>query len=113
MSKDLNRKVPAWLGFLIVVARGRAGRDLHWPDPSRPGVPMFPHRDGWHYINNDMLYWRAQEQKYALNSVLAAALPPHKQATSVYCGTLFTQTDVRELLGAQRARFVAPGKHDG
>ncbi|ANA14196.1 hypothetical protein [Acetobacter oryzifermentans] len=24
----------------------------NWPDPNRPGVPMFPERDGWHWLSN-------------------------------------------------------------
>jgi hypothetical protein len=24
-----------------------------WPDPSRPGVPLHPERDGWHWIQTD------------------------------------------------------------
>lgn len=24
----------------------------NWPDPKRPGAPMLPERDGWHWISN-------------------------------------------------------------
>ena len=24
----------------------------NWPDPKRPGVPMFAERDGWHWLSN-------------------------------------------------------------
>jgi hypothetical protein len=24
--------------------------DNNWPDPARPGVPMNPERDGWHWV---------------------------------------------------------------
>ncbi|OUJ06617.1 hypothetical protein [Acetobacter malorum] len=24
----------------------------NWPNPERPGVPMFPERDGWHWLSN-------------------------------------------------------------
>lgn len=24
----------------------------NWPNPERPGVPMFPDRDGWHWLSN-------------------------------------------------------------
>lgn len=24
----------------------------NWPDPKRPGVPMLPERDGWHWLSN-------------------------------------------------------------
>ena len=25
-----------------------------WPDPSKPGVPMNPERDGWHWVDRPM-----------------------------------------------------------
>lgn len=24
----------------------------NWPNPEQPGVPMFPERDGWHWLSN-------------------------------------------------------------
>ncbi len=37
--------------------------DNNWPDPARPGVPLNPERDGWHWLKtpdeNDAPYeWR-------------------------------------------------------
>ncbi len=39
--------------------------DNNWPDPARPGVPMNPERDGWHWLvcplKHDVFprFWRA------------------------------------------------------
>ncbi|MFE8872746.1 hypothetical protein ACE4RV_06195 [Acetobacter persici] len=26
--------------------------NTNWPNPEQPGVPMFPERDGWHWLSN-------------------------------------------------------------
>ena len=40
-----------------------------WPDPSRPGVPLLPHRDGLHGLvlgwhEAKCLWWDAGEQRW-------------------------------------------------
>lgn len=36
-----------------------------WPDPTRPGVPMNPERDGWHWLRAPFdlhaVYWRSKD----------------------------------------------------
>jgi hypothetical protein len=29
----------------------------NWPDPARPGVPMNPDRDGWHWLTRKNGLW--------------------------------------------------------
>ena len=38
--------------------------DNNWPDPARPGVPLNPERDGWHWLEEtiatECFFWRAK-----------------------------------------------------
>lgn len=35
-----------------------------WPDPMRPGVPMNPERDGWHWLDECAREWSAIDQAW-------------------------------------------------
>ncbi|MFS8368456.1 hypothetical protein ACJRO0_13330 [Acetobacter oryzifermentans] len=76
----------------------------NWPDPNRPGVPMFPEREGWHVMEGRVAgqtalthwngrEWGGGEQVRALNT-----LPEWYR----YVGPVLTPTQINEMLAAER-----------
>ena len=79
----------------------------NWPDPSRPGVPMFPERDGWHVMEGRVAgqtalthwngrEWGGGEQVRALNT---------SPEWYRYVGPVLTPTQINEMLAAERKRI--------
>lgn len=87
----------------------------NWPDPKRPGVPMFPERDGWHWLSiGDAspipIEWNADQSPvafddwgWALGDCDDDLHSPEKAAKSMrYHGPVLTPTQINEMLAAER-----------
>ena len=83
----------------------------NWPNPERPGVPMFPERDGWHLLRIsgfvEACRWRplekAKEWLTTVGIVFSSAdlaLP----GAAEYIGPHLTPTQIAELLAGERER---------
>ncbi|ANA14197.1 hypothetical protein [Acetobacter oryzifermentans] len=81
--------------------------DTNWPDPNRPGVPMFHERDGWHVMEGRVAgqtalthwngrEWGGGEQVRALNT---------SPEWYRYVGPVLTPTQINEMLAAERERI--------
>lgn len=82
----------------------------NWPDPKRPGVPLFPERDGWHAIGLTIKqvkwwdaankYWWDFERRYYLTlDEVAFRVPGYG-----YIGPVLTPAQINEMLAAERER---------
>lgn len=83
----------------------------NWPDPERPGVPMFPEQDGWHMTTHSgatsptVSFWCASEEVWKSG---ASSYPPNYLAHPMrkYIGPILTPTQITELLAGERERCV-------
>lgn len=82
----------------------------NWPNPKRPGVPLFPERDGWHAIGLTIKqvkwwdaankYWWDSERRYYLTlDEVAYRVPEYR-----YDGPILTPAQIAEMLAAERER---------
>ncbi|QEO17821.1 hypothetical protein [Acetobacter vaccinii] len=82
----------------------------NWPNPERPGVPMFPERDGWHAIGLTIQqvkwwdaankYWWDSEKRYYLTlDEVAYRVPEYR-----YIGPIIPPTQIAEMLAGERER---------
>lgn len=80
----------------------------NWPNPERPGVPLFPERDGWHAIGLTIKqvkwwdaankYWWDSEKRYYLTlDEVAYRVPEYR-----YIGPVLTPTQIAEMLAGER-----------
>ncbi|WP_281650198.1 hypothetical protein [Novacetimonas hansenii] len=80
----------------------------NWPDPNRPGAPMFPEQDGWHVMEGicggqtALTHWNGREwgggeQVRSLNT------SPERYR---YVGAVYTPAQVSALLVAERERVI-------
>ncbi|MBS1014453.1 hypothetical protein [Acetobacter persici] len=90
-----------------------AGADIKnptsWPNPERPGYPMFPERDGWHMTRHSgatkptLSFWLASEGEWKGGgcnySPEYMAHPMRK-----YIGPVLTPTQITEMLAGERER---------
>ena len=85
--------------------------NTNWPDPTRPGVPMFPERDGWHAIGLTIKqvkwwdatnkYWWDSERRYYLTlDEVAFRVPGYG-----YIGPVLNPAQINEMLAAERERI--------
>ena len=78
----------------------------NWPDPKRPGVPMFPERKGWHVIdarsggNTVLAYWNGKEWS-AGDCVRGLNSSPEWWR---YNGAVLSATQINGMLAAERER---------
>ncbi|GCD59363.1 hypothetical protein NBRC3280_1876 [Acetobacter pasteurianus NBRC 3280] len=78
----------------------------NWPAPKRPGVPMFPERDGWHVIDarsggiTVLTYWNGKEWS-AGDCVRGLNSSPEWWR---YNGAVLSATQINEILAAERER---------
>ena len=85
----------------------------NWPDPKRPGVPMFPERDGAHVFENEndedlhlVYHWNSGKQcwsDFPVNTTKQWDLKPSLQDYK-YVGPVLTSTQINEMLAAERER---------
>lgn len=80
----------------------------NWPDPNRPGVPLFPEQEGWHVMEGrsagqtalthwNGIEWGGGEQVRALNT---------SPEWYRYVGPVLSPTQINEMLAAERERCV-------
>ena len=84
----------------------------NWPNPERPGVPMFPERDGLHVVMGPydrvpiLVLWRSQTNHYLKGET---RFTPEEvlDARIAYGGPHLTPTQISELLAGERERVIA------
>lgn len=76
----------------------------NWPDPTRPGVPLFPERDGWHMLDRDVWQWSAKRKAWNDTVLHPNFVLPKNMAWRKYYGPVFSPTQIKEMLAAQRER---------
>lgn len=99
---------------------------INWPNPERPGVPMFPEREGRHLLRIsgfvEACRWRplekAEEWMTAMGKIFSSA-GLARPGVAEYIGPVLTPTQIAELLAGERERCCdivanrAPGNfHD-
>ena len=72
-----------------------------WPDPEKPGVPLNPEVDGFHWLGNAAFVWAAKFGNWALNGM---GFPPEFFATTAYLGPCLTPAEA-DALRADNARL--------
>lgn len=84
-----------------------------WPDPARPGVPMNPEKDGWHWFfdTNEpefmaAAFWRSCRQDWHVDGEDLAA---SDLETAGYGGPCLTPADHAAAVAQARAEAVPPG----
>lgn len=82
--------------------------DANWPNPKRPGVPMFPERDGWHWVATQgnairPLHWSWKSESWCASADPWASFWKYTDGWS-YIGPCFTPTQIAELLAGERER---------
>jgi hypothetical protein len=70
-----------------------------WPDPSRPGVPLHPERDGWHWVDECAREWSATEQAWLDHA--GDPVPAFTYMRLRYLGPCLTRAEVAAALAAQ------------
>ena len=91
---------------------GPMSATMNWPDPDRPGYPMFPERDGWHLIvdggqcacywhHGKELWWNENKRVYmAIDDIT-------KQTCCIeYIGPVRTPAQIAEMLARERERCL-------
>ncbi|MFS8369680.1 hypothetical protein [Acetobacter indonesiensis] len=90
----------------------------NWPNPERPGVPMFPERDMFHSIGSkkhfetytilqeDLWLWVARKRLYMRNALRMTVSEAHALGC-VYGGACLTPTQIADMLAAERERAVS------
>lgn len=89
----------------------------NWPNPERPGVPMFPERDGWHWLSYGQkqepvpFKWYSEEFSDAPTEWAWETDNGPEDASVIaryfcYHGPILTPTKIAELLAGERERAV-------
>jgi hypothetical protein len=76
-----------------------------WPDAARPGVPMHPERDGWHWLRNRWgatvpALWLVSDGMWRFNDASYSA--KNAGQNQKYLGPCHTPAEVAALVGAAR-----------
>ncbi|MGX7346383.1 hypothetical protein ACWM9A_10865 [Acetobacter pasteurianus] len=91
----------------------------NWPDPKRPGVPMFPERDGWHALEDDErkeYWWDAHCSCWTTSEDGEFSWIPDDMSSVLgfsYIGPVLTPTQINEMLAAERERCILACKNEG
>jgi hypothetical protein len=72
-----------------------------WPDHEKPGVPLHPDVDGFHWLGNAAFVWVAKCGNWGLNGV---GFPPEFFANTFYHGPCLTPAET-DALRAENARL--------
>lgn len=92
----------------------------NWPDPARPGVPLKPEQDGWHWLvqaGHEMpAMWNAAQQQWSQGGLCCSGSCSPKYVASDtfiprvrYLGPCLTPAEVEARVA--EARRAAPGKN--
>ncbi|MFT8445090.1 MAG: hypothetical protein ABF751_09785 [Acetobacter orientalis] len=76
----------------------------NWPNPERPGVPMFPERSGRHYVGSNLLFWYSAIQKWVTAGPIQGCKAAEDFAGDEYHGPVLTPTQIAELMAGERER---------
>ncbi|MFT8439876.1 hypothetical protein [Acetobacter fabarum] len=87
----------------------------NWPNPERPGVPLFPERDGWHWLSYGQnqepvpFEWSSEEFSDAPTEWAWGTDDGPEDAYEMarrfcYHGPCLTPTQIAELLAGERER---------
>lgn len=80
----------------------------NWPDPKRPGVPLFPERDGWHVVTlwrsgrQVTGFWHARKQKWGSIDGVYTLTPKDAVNNTKYYAASLTITQIADMLAAER-----------
>jgi hypothetical protein len=66
----------------------------NWPDPDKPGVPLNPDVDGFHWLGNAAFVWVAKVENWGLNGI---GFPPEFFANTSYHGPVLTPAEVSAI----------------
>lgn len=78
--------------------------DTNWPNPERPGAPLFPERSGRHHVGDHLLFWYSDIQQWVTASPIRGCKEPEDFAGDEYHGPVLTPTQIAELLAGERER---------
>lgn len=83
----------------------------NWPNPERPGVPLFPDRNGEHKINyHDEAFlaaWIAEEGIWFIYDLDNCYTPKEaEERFTYYHGPVLTHTQIAEMLAAERECII-------
>lgn len=92
--------------------------DTNWPNPERPGVPMFPERDGLHVLkwgNSPILIWDKAPHPQAAMEIWEWDSKTQKWGIILaknmvregysYISPILTPTQISEMLAGERERI--------
>ncbi|MCP1243277.1 hypothetical protein [Acetobacter lambici] len=79
----------------------------NWPNPERPGVPMFPDRNGLHAIRTPLgteflVKWDSAGAR--LLNLSGSPVPVERHPKLSYIGPCLTPAQIAEMLAAERER---------
>ncbi|KAA8387656.1 hypothetical protein FKW31_03150 [Acetobacter sp. DmW_136] len=83
--------------------------DTNWPDPNRPGVPMFPDVSARHVLDNKrrkslkLVFWDHQQEHYCTEIGYLTPLEIVSMDWGYYAPAL-TPAQINEMLAAERER---------
>lgn len=81
----------------------------NWPNPERPGVPMFPEKDGEHVFFSPfegsflVIFWEAATERYLRNGK-EFSVDTIQDSAIGYHGPCLTPAQIAEMLAAERER---------
>ncbi|WP_395495794.1 hypothetical protein [Acetobacter sp. KSO5] len=83
----------------------------NWPNPERPGYPMFPERDGLHFLSKEEIpvaaFWMKNISAWGIEGEDGFLSPENaKDEGFSYKSTALTPTQLTELLAGERERCV-------
>lgn len=78
--------------------------DINWPNPERPGVPMFPERKAWHMLDRNIWEWCPSRQAWNDTVLHPSFVKAKAMAWRKYQGIVLTPTQLTELLAGERER---------
>lgn len=74
----------------------------NWPNPERPGYPMFPERDGWHALDTGQFihvwHWYAKQKLWERKPNTDIAHEPKHFSHFLYKGPVLTPAQIAEML---------------
>lgn len=81
----------------------------NWPNPERPGVPMFPERNGEHKVNYNrrgvIALWFAEQRLWWVYDTDEYFHQTEAETVfTYYHGPILTPTQIAELLAGERER---------
>lgn len=78
--------------------------NTNWPDPKRPGVPMFPERKAWHMLDRDVWEWYPSRQAWNDTVRHPNFVEAKDMAWRKYHGPVLTPMQIAEMLAGERER---------